>query len=305
MASPQRSGEHKSLEGCQVILTRAAHQQTKARELLETRGAEVLSLPSIEFAPPPSRDDSLYHQADQWIHYLDASPLLSSIDWVIFTSANAVRFAESCWREWGGLNQVLHEGNSSSSESNPSAMAHPALLCVGSSTQRALREYVHLPVERPDEFTAEGILRYLEEHDLQGKEIIIPRALIARELLPTTLRERGARVRVCPVYQTRGAEISPQSLHDLGEPPPAGSIRYLTFTSDSTLHHLVAQLHPSILAQVKTHTRIAAIGPVVKQAIEGMGLHADVVADPHSLSGLISAIERDYQALQKGRETTN
>ena len=60
----------------------------------------------------------------------------------------------------------------------------------------------------PKEYVAEGLLEALAGHDLRGKSILIPRARVARDVIPRVLEERGARVEVVEAYQTVVPEIS-------------------------------------------------------------------------------------------------
>ena len=52
----------------------------------------------------------------------------------------------------------------------------------------------------PKEYRAEAILDGLRREDLKGKKILIPRARMARDILPDELRKAGADVDVVEVY---------------------------------------------------------------------------------------------------------
>ncbi len=68
------------LAGRRVLVTRAAHQAGKLSEGLRTLGAEPVEVPLLEIRPPASFDP------------LDASiRQFGKYDWLILTSANAVR----------------------------------------------------------------------------------------------------------------------------------------------------------------------------------------------------------------------
>ena len=68
------------LAGRRVLVTRAAHQAGKLSEGLRALGAEPVEVPVLEIQPPASYDP------------LDAAVRQFHLyDWVIFTSANAVR----------------------------------------------------------------------------------------------------------------------------------------------------------------------------------------------------------------------
>jgi uroporphyrinogen-III synthase len=72
------------LAGKRVVVTRAAEQSQDLVDALQNLGAEVLQMPTVSFAPP---EDS---------RELDAAMQnKKDIDWILFTSQNAVRFLVS------------------------------------------------------------------------------------------------------------------------------------------------------------------------------------------------------------------
>ena len=70
-----------ALAGRRVVVTRSTEQAAEMVQQLQQLGAEVMLLPSLAFAEP---DDT--RAVDAAIHSL------ASFDWLVFTSANAVRF---------------------------------------------------------------------------------------------------------------------------------------------------------------------------------------------------------------------
>jgi uroporphyrinogen-III synthase len=132
----------------------------------------------------------------------------------------------------------------------------------------------------PTEFVAESLLEAFDE-DLAGKRILIPRAEVARAVLPDELRRRGAHVDVAPVYRTvvpDGAGLSDA----LARKAPD----WITFTSSSTVRHCVETVGIDALRGV----RIASIGPITSQTLRDCGLEPTVEASPHTMDGLIAAV---------------
>ena len=68
-----------SLQGCTILVTRAAEQSAPFRVLLENRGAHVVCCPAIEIADP-----------DSWQACDEAIWKLASYDALCFTSKNGV-----------------------------------------------------------------------------------------------------------------------------------------------------------------------------------------------------------------------
>src|SRR5262249_39679101 len=131
---------------------------------------------------------------------------------------------------------------------------------------------------------AEGLLAAFAEEDVQGKRILLARAAVARDTLPSALRARGARVDVAAAYRTG--------------PPPALGARagellggprrpdWITFTSSSTVENLVAATGAEALAGV----RVASIGPITSATARKLGVTVTVEALRFDESGLIAAI---------------
>jgi len=224
---------------------------------------------------------------------LEAGRQLWSFHWLIFTSANAVRTADEHWESLGGLRGLYQD---TSAPINVRHSHPPKVICVGSSTQRALNELGLKASLVPKKFHAEGILELLGTHHVGGQRVLIPRALIAREILPEALRAKQAEVWVSPVYQTLGAPLLPQVKTQLLN-VTSERTRYLVFTSDSTVHRLIEQMKPHELSILQKYARVVVIGPVVERAASVAGFDVCRVAQPHTIDGLIEILVTDYQEL--------
>jgi uroporphyrinogen-III synthase len=67
-----------------------------------------------------------------------------------------------------------------------------------------------------------------------------------------------------------------------------GEIDVVTFTSSSTVRNLVASLENA--ADLLGTTFVACIGPVTAATARELGLRVDLVADVHTIDGLVSAL---------------
>ena len=76
------------------------------------------------------------------------------------------------------------------------------LAAIGPTTAEALAGFGLRPDLVPAEYRAEAILDGLAEENLSGRRFLMPRAMVARDILPETLRARGAHVDVVPAYET-------------------------------------------------------------------------------------------------------
>jgi uroporphyrinogen III methyltransferase/synthase len=120
--------------------------------------------------------------------------------------------------------------------------------------------------------------------DLQGKRVLLPRAAVARDVLPAELRERGACVDVVEAYCTvlpAAAEQQAAEIFTGGDKPD-----WITFTSSSTVQNFVRIAGASALAGVK----VASIGPVTTATAKKLGVEVTVEAPVYTADGLVEAI---------------
>lgn len=240
------------LEGRTVVITRAASQAGELSTLLENYGAKVFSCPMIEIREPDS-----YERLDEALDHL------YGYDWLIFTSANAVRFFLQRLTARGLKFEDLDEIR---------------VCAIGQKTADKLHEaHVHVDVI-PSQSTGEGVFAALAEFTggterLQGLNFLLPRAAVGREYLPQALEQAGARVDVVTAYQT----VVPESL-DRGRLAAmlAGGVDCIAFTSPSTVRNLAMIFDTHDLSKTLGSVAIACIGPVTAEAAAQYGLRVDV-----------------------------
>jgi len=239
--------ESRPLFGRKVVVTRAREQASELVDRLHRLGAETVELPAITIDEPGDGGAALRGAALRVGHY----------DWVIFTSANAVeRF---CAR--------LHDARS---------LAGVRVAAIGPGTAGALRSFGVEPDLVPENFVAESLI---EVFPFGNGEVLLPRAAVAREVLPESLRAKGWRVDVVEAYLTRPAEPSASALAE------AGKADAITFTSSSTVTNF---LHVAGLDAVPPV--VVCIGPVTAETAREAGLTVDVVAEEHTIDGLVQAL---------------
>jgi len=220
------------LFGRRIVTTRAKGQTDSLTARLHALGAEVLEMPTIEIRPAAD-----YGPLDR------ALAELASYDWLIFTSANGVRFF---------LERLDRSG--------VDLRALRARICAIGPATRAAVEALHLKVDLMGrEYVAEGLLEAFAAHDLAGRRVLLPRAAVARDLVPV----EAARI-----------------FH--GERKPD----CITFTSSSTVRNFVAIAGADALAGVK----VASIGPVTTATARGLGIAADAEARMFTVDGLVDAV---------------
>ncbi|MEJ7730665.1 MAG: uroporphyrinogen-III synthase [Polyangiaceae bacterium] len=120
------------------------------------------------------------------------------------------------------------------------------------------------------------------------RRLLLPRALVAREVLPETLRAAGFEVDVLPVYETRKASLTRRD--ELMALLERGAIDAVMLTSSSTADNL-CDLLGDRAAPLLAGTVVASIGPVTGDSARARGLRVDVEAAEHTMAGLLDALE--------------
>lgn len=234
------------LHGRSYIVTRAQDQGATLVSRLEELGARVFSVPTIAFVEP-----------DDFSPWVRAVGEMESFDWVLFTSPNGVESFISRLRESGRDLRCLGRARFG---------------CIGPSTARALARYCLSCDLLPEEFVAEGLLSALSGFKLQELKFLLPRAQVARDVLPEGLRALGAEVLVAPVYKTVAPVV---------EAPPGVEARVL-FTSSSTVTNWTEA--------TSLRYPCFCIGPVTAATAREKGLDVLGVASTYTIDGLVECL---------------
>jgi uroporphyrinogen III methyltransferase / synthase len=283
------------LRNVEVILTRAKHQIESTAQHFEALGAEVIRASTIVIEEPPTPENSIYQRGTWMIPKVGLGRMLWRFDWVIFTSVNAVKYADKAWQKGGqkgGLKAALRYRPKNVDTHKIRAIR---VACIGDSTQSALNRLGVQVDLIPSLYHAEGLIDAFDREILDNKRILIPRALVARELLPEALRVRGAEVWITPLYQTTSNMLSIELKRQMIQRLEPGKKRALLFTSDSTLNRLVEQLTPPEVECLKRICKVFVIGPVIKRSALREGFKVSVVAEPHTIKALIESVITFFQ----------
>ena len=252
--------ETKPLFGKGVVITRPVEQSQDFYDLLSARGARVIRFPTIKIEPP------LY-----WSNLDRAIDNLVMYSWIIFTSANGVRFFLKRLQEKGRDLRDLKNIRISS---------------IGPATAALLKKK-GIKVEMvPNEYISEGVVKSFSEMDIKGKKILLPRAEIARDILPEELAKMGAEVDAVTAYRTVQSGVDKSELqHHFDK----GQVDVITFTSPSTVVNFVHIMGREFKLPEKV--KIACIGPVTAAAARKSGFRIDIMQNEYTIPGLVSAIE--------------
>jgi len=258
--------ETKPLFGKRIVLTRAQEQVGEFSRVLAAYGAEPVEVPTIQIVSPPS-----------WQAIDDAMTRLNTYQWLIFTSVNGVR----------PFMDRLHAAGK-----DARALASLRLCAIGPRTAQELGTYGLTPDVVPAEFQAEGLIAALGHVGIRGSRVLIPRAEVAREILPEQLRELGATVDVIPVYRTIAPVVDVESLtQQLRD----GRVAALTFTSSSTVRNFVELFGgQEVVKRLVAQVAIACIGPITARTAEEYGLTVTIMPAENTVPALAEAIVRHF-----------
>ncbi len=233
------------LTGKRIIVTRSRKQAGCLVRALEKQGAEVIPIPAIEIADPA-----------------DPAPLsraaaeAGEYDLVIFTSANAVsRWIAQAPKKICGV-----------------------VCAIGPGTATALRRHGIKPKFIPRRYIAEGVLETLADFPLSGKRVLIPRAAVARDVLPLELTRRGAKVDVVEAYRT----VMPAESVEKARGVRADLV---TFTSSSTVSNF-----GKLFSGKPPKIPCACIGPITSATAREQGWRVAIEASEYTIQGLVKAI---------------
>ncbi|MGZ8422443.1 MAG: uroporphyrinogen-III C-methyltransferase [Nitrospira sp.] len=269
--------ECRPLFGKRILVTRPKLQAPAFSDLITAAGGEAVECPTIEIVPP-----------EDWGPLNRALERLSTYNWLIFTSVNGIA---------PFMTRLME------SQRDVRALAGLTMCCIGPRTAEALSAYGLRADVIPEQFQAEGILEALDGRPVRGMNVLIPRALVAREILPEQLRTRGATVDVVPVYRTIRPAVATDRLR---EQLRTRAIDIISFTSSSTVRNFV-ELFASReeMLQLVGESTVACIGPITAATAREVGLTVHVMASQNTIPALADAIVESVANSAKARPATS
>lgn len=253
--------ESKPLFGKRVVVTRSRDQASVFAEMLIDRGATTVEFPTIDVVPPAS-----------WAELDRALAEIESYTWIVFTSGNAIRFFMERLRALNKDIRLLKGVN---------------ICVVGQKTAEALESFGLRPDLIPSEFKAEGVLAALGGTKVKGLKFLIPRAKVAREIIPDKLREQGAMVTVATAYENIRPAADLERVRKLFE---ERKITAVTFTSSSTVHNFIEILGQKEYKALMQGVTVACIGPVTAKTADEYGMRTDIMPKEYTIPAMVDAM---------------
>lgn len=240
------------LQGLHVLNTRPAGQAEGLSAALRAAGARVSELPLLAIEPMAVTGRDRQHLLD-----------LDRYDYCFFASANAARLGllaiGEFWPQW------------------PHRL--PAI-AVGRGTAAVLEE-VGLSVLRPVHEDSEGVLALPGLHEVDGRRFLLLRGEDGREMLANTLRMRGARVDIVPLYRRVLPVSAAQQWAALRQDPPA----WVVLTSPAAWRHW-----RDVAGAAATGFGLVVVSPRLNLQVREAGATRVRLADGASSEAIVKAL---------------
>jgi uroporphyrinogen III methyltransferase / synthase len=261
-ATIEDSSNSTFLAGKTVLVTRASGQANEFSEMLRSRGAKVLELPTLEIVPPSNWDDLDREIAN-----------ITNFEWLILTSTNGVD---------AFFDRLYHAGKDSR------ALAGVKIAVVGKKTAQSLQQHGIKPDFIPPDFIADALVSNFPISPA-GQRILFPRVETGgREVLVKELTNLGAIILEVAAYQSRCPDsIDPTILNSLQQQ----QVDIITFASSKTVKHFCQLIGTSLLSGWQEQVCIASIGPQTSATCRELFGKADIEATEYTLPGLLAALE--------------
>ena len=220
--------------------------------LLERRGAEVLRCPLVTIYDSPHSAQVLAFAVKLADGGFD--------DFIIITGEGVTRILGCIDRHEPSLHGRFVEG-----------LAKVRTITRGPKPARALRALGLKPGIEAPQPTTQGVITALAPHDLARRRVAVqlygndPNLTLMR-----FLRDRQADVSTVAPY-VYGNAADDATVHGLLERMAAGEVDAIAFTSKLQIERLMTQHPTPLVRRALSRTMIAAVGPIVAEAIRSHG----------------------------------
>ena len=250
------------LSGRRIAVTRAREQTSELAGKLGALGAELVELPLIAISK---------HVDKQTL--ADVLLELGGYDWIVFTSANGVRYF---FEEFHRLFDDIR------------SLGLLRFAAVGEATAKAIVEQ-HIRVEcQPKIATGEALAdELIATGSLDSARILVITGSLNRDTLTKKLEEARAIVDQLQVYKTEKTDLSAE--------PAAADFRAkgadaILFASSSAVQSFVDQASALKLEKNAKRPLAGSIGPQTSETMKKVGMPVDFEAKTPSLDALVEAL---------------
>jgi uroporphyrinogen-III synthase len=223
-----------------ILITRSPDEAWESVQPLIEAGFDLLFFPTIE---------TVYLQPSE--NEIDDFKK-TKFDYVVFSSANAVKF-------------FLHFLRMTGIEFD---FENVIVAAAGSKTAERCKSFEIEVDFLPEKFSAEGLLERFATGDLRGKRVLIPSSKIARSELSDGLKKLRATVSKLTVYDTVKAKPTVKNFDKLKRTEP----HYFIFTSPSSFNNFTEIIGIENPKEYFDGKNVYAIGKTTAETIRESGI---------------------------------
>lgn len=242
------------LAGIGVLVTRPEQQSAALARAIERNGGTAIRFPTLQIL---ARDP---------VTVAAEASTLKTPDIAVFVSSNAVQYG------------LQHAGDASIAVVGPATAA--AIETAGRSVD----------ILSTSGFDSEHLLLEPELQDVDGKTIRIIRGQDGRELLATTLRDRGALVDYLPVYERLLPDHPADTIAAIASRWDSGGINVVTAMSVASFENLVALLPVQTLELLARTPLVTPAARVLKEALSQFPTLPAILAETSDADEIVNAI---------------
>jgi uroporphyrinogen-III synthase len=240
-----------------VLIPRGENQAKSFSQLVERYGGIPIEIPLIAFRPI---------EKNQRLH--EALMALDTYEWIIFTSNVTVETFFSFIKE-----EEVGE-------------AFPKIAVIGKKTGEVLTEMGLSPAFVPSAYVAETFVEEFISLIDKDSRVLVPKGNLAREYIARSLTEAGAHVDEVVIYETY---MPDESRVRLASMLADNQLDILTFTSPSTVDHLMDVVKEYRLDEKLVNCLICCIGPVTENKLRAYGLTVHASPKVYTVKEMINS----------------
>ncbi|WHY65881.1 uroporphyrinogen-III synthase [Neobacillus sp. SuZ13] len=241
-----------------VLVPRGEGQAKSFSQLVERYGGIPIEIPLIAFRPI---------EKNQRLH--NALMTLDTYDWIIFTSNVTVETFFSFFKK------------------KEAGHSFPRIAVIGKKTAEVLETMEFSPEFVPSAYVAETFVEEFSPLLDRGARVLLPKGNLAREYIARSLTERGAQVDEVIIYETY---LPDESRDMLARKLADQQLDILTFTSPSTVDHLMAVVKEYGLDMQLGNCLIGCIGPVTEKKLHDYGLTVHASPKEYTVKEMINSM---------------
>jgi uroporphyrinogen-III synthase len=258
-----------------TIALAEGRQLEELAQMLEKEGATALRYPMINILDAPDEKSVL-----AWLHDLVAG----KFDYVILMTGEALRRLLGFADRAGVRQDVI------------AALSRTRTVTRGPKPVRALKEIGLTPTQVAGTPTTEGVIATLKTEPLRGQNVGLTLYAEPNPALVQFLKEAGATVRTVIPYIYAPASDGDR-VAELIDRLSGGKIDAIIFTSSPQVDRLYQVAHEKgLVGELQrglAQSRIAAVGPVVAEALRQRGAPAHISPDQgFVMKNLVQLIKR-------------